>query len=87
VHAYTAEKVGEYAVRASGLLEGRNVNLRVVEKEDLPLLLEWNNDSEFGDEYEPLEQVPMLSLRSGIAVFVPMRISTAIKQYSHRFSF
>jgi RimJ/RimL family protein N-acetyltransferase len=38
------------------LLEGRNVNLRVVEKEDLPLLAKWNNDPEFGGEYEPFEQ-------------------------------
>ena len=33
------------------MLEGRNVNLRVAEKEDLPLLTEWLNDSELGGEY------------------------------------
>jgi len=38
------------------LLEGKNVNLRVVEKEDLPLLGEWFNNPEFMGEYEPLEQ-------------------------------
>jgi hypothetical protein len=32
------------------------VNLRVVEKEDLPVLVQWNNDLEFGGEYEPIEQ-------------------------------
>jgi 2-C-methyl-D-erythritol 4-phosphate cytidylyltransferase len=30
-----------------GLLEGRKVNLRVVEKEDLPLLQEWWNNPDF----------------------------------------
>jgi len=39
------------------LLEGKNVNLRIMEKEDLPLVVEWANSSEFGGEYEPLEQV------------------------------
>jgi len=38
------------------LLEGNNVRLRVLEKEDLLLFAEWNNDPEFGGEYEPLEQ-------------------------------
>jgi RimJ/RimL family protein N-acetyltransferase len=34
-----------------GLLEGKNVNLRVVEREDLPLLTEWLNNPEFAGEY------------------------------------
>jgi RimJ/RimL family protein N-acetyltransferase len=38
------------------LLEGKLVNLRVLEREDLPLFTEWNNDPEFGGEFEPLEQ-------------------------------
>lgn len=38
------------------MLEGKNTNLRVMEKEDLPLFAEWNNDPAFGGEYEPLEQ-------------------------------
>jgi RimJ/RimL family protein N-acetyltransferase len=29
------------------LLEGRNLNLRIVEREDLPLLAEWSNDPKF----------------------------------------
>jgi len=33
------------------LLEGRNVNLRVVEKEDLPLWADWNNNPEFFGEF------------------------------------
>jgi RimJ/RimL family protein N-acetyltransferase len=44
------------------LLEGKLVNLRVMEKEDLPLILEWVNDPEFGGEYEPLEQITMKEL-------------------------
>ncbi|UCE28638.1 MAG: GNAT family N-acetyltransferase [Candidatus Bathyarchaeota archaeon] len=39
------------------MLEGRHVNLRVMEKDDLPLVAQWTNDPEFGGEYEPLEQV------------------------------
>jgi RimJ/RimL family protein N-acetyltransferase len=37
------------------LLESKNVNLRVVEKEDLPLLLEWFNSLEFSGKYNPLD--------------------------------
>ncbi|UCG45290.1 MAG: GNAT family N-acetyltransferase [Candidatus Bathyarchaeota archaeon] len=39
------------------MLEGKNVNLRVMEKEDLPLVTKWANDPEFAGEFEPLEQV------------------------------
>ncbi len=38
------------------MLEGNLVNLRVLEKEDLPLFVKWNNDPEFGGEFEPFEQ-------------------------------
>ena len=38
------------------MLEGKLVNLRVLEREDLPLFAEWNNDPEFGGEFEPMEQ-------------------------------
>ena len=33
------------------MLEGKLVNLRVVEREDLPLLTEWLNDPEFAGEF------------------------------------
>jgi RimJ/RimL family protein N-acetyltransferase len=33
------------------LLEGKNVNLRIVEKEDLPLWADWNNNPEFFGEF------------------------------------
>lgn len=38
------------------MLEGEKVNLRVMEKQDLPLLLEWDNNPEFMGEYEPIRQ-------------------------------
>ena len=38
------------------MLEGKNVNLRVMEKEDLPLLTEWFNKPEVLGEYNPLHQ-------------------------------
>jgi len=44
------------------LLEGKTVNLRVVEKEGLPQLVEWINDPAFYGEYEPLLQVTKLEL-------------------------
>ncbi|MDH5732931.1 MAG: GNAT family N-acetyltransferase [Candidatus Bathyarchaeota archaeon] len=44
------------------MLEGKNVNLRVVEKEDLPQLAEWINDPDFYGEYEPLIQVTRVEL-------------------------
>jgi RimJ/RimL family protein N-acetyltransferase len=39
------------------LLEGKLVNLRIVEKEDLPLFTEWFNDPEVFGEYNPLRQM------------------------------
>lgn len=38
------------------MLEGKNVNLRIMEKEDLPVLQGWDNNPEFMGEYEPLRQ-------------------------------
>ncbi len=40
-----------------GLLEGKNVNLRVMEKEDTPLVLEWLNTPEFyGQYFSPIQR-------------------------------
>jgi ribosomal-protein-alanine N-acetyltransferase len=39
------------------LLEGKKVNLRIVEKEDLPMISEWFNKPEIFGEYNPLMQV------------------------------
>jgi ribosomal-protein-alanine N-acetyltransferase len=38
------------------LLEGKRVHLRLVEKEDLPLLAEWSNDAEYLGDYLWLQQ-------------------------------
>ena len=40
-----------------GLLEGKTVNLRVIEKEDLPLFAEWVNKPDIFGEYNPLHQM------------------------------
>ena len=39
------------------MLEGKNVNVRIMEKEDLPLFVEWRNSPEVLGEYNPLRQV------------------------------
>jgi hypothetical protein len=41
------------------MLEGISVNLRVFEREDLPLVAVWGNNPAFGGEFEPLEQVSL----------------------------
>jgi ribosomal-protein-alanine N-acetyltransferase len=40
-----------------GLLEGKTVNLRLREKEDMPLFTEWNNNLEFFGEFMWFPQV------------------------------
>jgi RimJ/RimL family protein N-acetyltransferase len=37
------------------LLEGKHVNLRVIEKEDVPLLVDWWSDPEFGEYSSPTQ--------------------------------
>jgi RimJ/RimL family protein N-acetyltransferase len=39
------------------LLEGKKVNLRIIEKENLPLFTEWINNPEVLGEYNPLWQM------------------------------
>lgn len=38
------------------MLEGKNINLRLVEKDDLALLAEWSNDAEYLGDYIWLRQ-------------------------------
>jgi RimJ/RimL family protein N-acetyltransferase len=38
------------------LLEGKNVNLKIMEKEDLPLFQEWVNNPKFQGEFQPPTQ-------------------------------
>jgi len=44
------------------LLEGKSVNLRIIEKEDLPIVKEWVNDHKFEGEFEPILQETKASL-------------------------
>jgi ribosomal-protein-alanine N-acetyltransferase len=44
------------------LLEGKTVNLRITEKEDLPLLQEWFSSPEVFGEYNPLHQISKTEL-------------------------
>ena len=39
------------------MLEGKTVNLRIMEKEDLPLFAEWANKPEVWGEYNPMLQM------------------------------
>jgi RimJ/RimL family protein N-acetyltransferase len=45
------------------LLEGKAVNLRIVEKEDLSLASEWVNNPDFFDQYNPLMQTSKAELQ------------------------
>jgi RimJ/RimL family protein N-acetyltransferase len=54
-----------------GLLEGKNVNLRIQEKEDLPLIAEWINDPEFMGEYDIIQQVSKTELEKRITSAPP----------------
>ena len=45
------------------MLEGHIINLRVMEPEDIPLIVEWANDPDFGGEFEPIEQVSHHEIR------------------------
>ncbi len=38
------------------MLEGKNVNLRIMEREDLPIVKEWDNDVGTMGECEPIVQ-------------------------------
>ncbi|MGA3193134.1 MAG: GNAT family protein [Candidatus Bathyarchaeia archaeon] len=39
------------------MFEGKNVNLRIMEKDDLPLFVEWVNKPDVFGEYNPLHQM------------------------------
>jgi RimJ/RimL family protein N-acetyltransferase len=53
-----------------GVLEGRNVNLRIMEKEDLSLFVEWWNSSEFMGGYVPFpEQLSKANAEKLLATF------------------
>ena len=43
------------------MLEGETVNLRIVEREDLPQILEWFNNPEFSGRYDPLDALQSMT--------------------------
>ena len=47
------------------MLEGKNINLRVEEKEDIRLVAEWLNDPDYWGEYLPLIQQSRTELEKG----------------------
>jgi ribosomal-protein-alanine N-acetyltransferase len=53
------------------LLEGKDVNLRIQEKEDLPLVAEWINDPEFMGEYDIIQQVSKTELEKRVTSAPP----------------
>jgi RimJ/RimL family protein N-acetyltransferase len=44
------------------MLVGKNVNLRIIEKEDLSVLHEWDNNPDFRGEFEQMRQETKLDL-------------------------
>jgi len=55
------------------LLEGKTVNLRIMEKEDLPVLLEWNNNPEFYGDNLPFIQQSKTDLEKEFEKLSPER--------------
>ena len=55
------------------MLEGKNVNLRIMEKEDLPFYVKWVNDSSFFGEYNPLEQTTKAEMEKNYDTAPPER--------------
>jgi RimJ/RimL family protein N-acetyltransferase len=38
------------------MLKGKIINLKLLEKDDIPLFTEWANDADYGGKFEPLDQ-------------------------------
>jgi RimJ/RimL family protein N-acetyltransferase len=55
------------------LLEGKNVSLRIMEKEDLSFYLKWVNDPNFFGEYNPLEQTTKAEMEKSYDTAPPKR--------------
>jgi ribosomal-protein-alanine N-acetyltransferase len=53
------------------LLEGKLVNLRIWEKEDMKLIAEWTNNPDFFDEFELLMQVSRTDMEKLYDTFPP----------------
>jgi RimJ/RimL family protein N-acetyltransferase len=55
------------------VLEGKNVNLRIMEKEDLPFYVNWVNDPAFFGEYNPVEQTTKAEMEKNYGTSPPER--------------
>jgi ribosomal-protein-alanine N-acetyltransferase len=73
------------------MLEGKLVNLRVVEKDDLPLLKEWKNNLEFTGQYQLISQETIKDLEKQYGelvdekwFFIEKKDGTKIGFISHR---
>jgi RimJ/RimL family protein N-acetyltransferase len=76
------------------LLEGKSVNLRAVEKEDLPLLKEWRNSLEFTGQYQLISQETLKDIEKRYDelvdekwFFIEKKDGTKIGTISHRLVF
>jgi ribosomal-protein-alanine N-acetyltransferase len=72
------------------MLEGKSVNLRIMEREDLPLLKEWVNDLDFEGVYEPISQETKTDLerrydqlKEGQWFFIEKKDGTKIGYIAH----
>jgi RimJ/RimL family protein N-acetyltransferase len=63
------------------LLEGKLVNLKLMEKEDVPLAAEWMSNPEVLGEYQPLEQVSKSEFKrhSGLRIRIQKTLGTEDK--------
>jgi RimJ/RimL family protein N-acetyltransferase len=76
------------------LLEGKTVNLRVMEKEDLALLKEWRNSLEFAGRYQLISQETLKDIEKRYDelvdekwFFIEKKDGTKIGTISHRLVF
>ena len=44
------------------MLIGNKINLRIMEKEDMPIVKDWVNNSEFVGDYEPITQETLIEI-------------------------
>ena len=73
------------------MLEGKTVNLRVAEKEDLLFLKEWRNNLEFTDQFQSVSQETMKDLEKQYGdlvdekwFFIEKKNGTKIGTMSHK---
>ncbi len=50
------------------MLEGRLLNLRIAEREDLQVFANWINDLEFLGEYDPVIQQSKADVEKGLTI-------------------